>query len=403
MDRRGFLTRSLALGCSAAASPLLTPVSFAAAPGEARLVVIILRGAMDGLDVVAPHGDPDFAGLRGGVSLGGAGGHVDLDGFHALHPALSPLLPLWQAGDLGAVHAVSTPYRDKRSHFDGQDILEAGVVGLDDGAVREGWLNRMMQHMPDGRMQTAWAVGRDPQLILDGPVPVSRWAPEADLALSPQAALLARQVMKTDPAMAAALDEAFRVADADGDPLMLTPGEGDGMAAMAAGGGGPGPARRIADFVAEQLRGEARIAAFSLNGWDTHAAQARGLPRALSALSNTILGLREGLGPTWGQTAVLAMTEFGRTARMNGSDGTDHGTGGAMLFAGGALRGGRVLGEWPGLSEAALYDRRDLMPTRDLRAHAGWVIGGLFGLGRSEIEQAVFPGLDLGSDPGLLA
>lgn len=400
MDRRRFLSRSLALGCSLAASPLVTPVSFASAPGDGRLVVIILRGAMDGLGVVTPYGDANFAALREQVPLAGAG-YSDLDGFFALHPALSRLMPLWQAGDFGAVHAVSTPYRDKRSHFDGQDILEAGVADLNAPGAREGWLNRLLQVLPGASMQTAWAVGRDQLAILGGAAPVGRWAPESDLELSPQAVLLARRVMASDPAMAAALETAFAVSDSDGDALVVQ--RGDAGMGMAAGATGGGPARRIADFVGQQLRDEARIAAFSLNGWDTHARQAVALPRALTVLTNAILTLRKSLGArVWGQTAVLVMTEFGRTARFNGSNGTDHGTGGAMLFAGGAMRGGRVVSDWPGLAEADLYARRDLMPTRDLRAHAGWVMRGLFGLSRAEIESTVFPGLDMGDDPGLL-
>ncbi|NCT13630.1 MAG: DUF1501 domain-containing protein, partial [Rhodobacterales bacterium] len=150
------------------------------------------------------------------------------------------------------------------------------------------------------------------------------------------------------------------------------------------------------------LRGETRIASFSIGGWDTHGNQANFLGRALGRLSDTIITLREGLAQDWDRTAVICLTEFGRTARENGTRGTDHGTGGAVLLAGGALRGGRVLGDWPGLDESDLYAGRDLMPTRDVRAHAGWLMRGLFGFDRAVIEGAVFPGLDLGADPGLL-
>ncbi|EPX79818.1 hypothetical protein Salmuc_02580 [Salipiger mucosus DSM 16094] len=161
--------------------------------------------------------------------------------------------------------------------------------------------------------------------------------------------------------------------------------------------------KRVAEFAAERLGGASRIAAFSINGWDTHDNQDRSLGRALGRLSDTILTLRDGMGPqAWGKTAVVAMTEFGRTVRINGTSGTDHGTGGAMIMAGGAIRGGRVVSDWPGLAEADLYARRDLMPTRDLRAHAGWLIRGLFGLDTKVIERDIFPGLDLGPDPRLL-
>ena len=158
----------------------------------------------------------------------------------------------------------------------------------------------------------------------------------------------------------------------------------------------------LAAFTAARLNGETRIAAFSINGWDTHKEQGGGLSRTLGTLQNTILTLKAGLGANWGKTTVLAMTEFGRTARENGSRGTDHGTGGLMVLAGGAVRGGRVLGRWPGLTEAALYDRRDLMPTSDVRSHAAWVMRGLFGIDAGLLSGSIFPGLDIGADTGLL-
>ncbi|KUF10204.1 DUF1501 domain-containing protein [Pseudoponticoccus marisrubri] len=403
MDRRAFLTRSAALGCSLAASPLVTPMSFAAAPGEGRLVVILLRGGMDGLATVMPHGDPGFAALRPAPDFET---DLDLGGGYALAGALGGLAPLWQAGQLGVVHAVSTPYRDKRSHFDGQDLLEAGGGDPRRGLPRDGWLNRLVQSLPGATAQTAYAVGHDPLAILGGAAEVQRWAPESDLALSPQAIRLAGRVMQDDPAMAAALQAALRLADGDGDAVAVPGGEAAMMDAMmqdmtAARGGGHHA--RLAGFAADRLREEARIASFSLNGWDTHANQARGLNRALGVLAETITALRDGLGgPVWRHTAVVAVTEFGRTVRLNGSGGTDHGTGGAMLLAGGAIRGGRVVTDWPGLAEADLYDRRDLRPTRDLRAHLGWLIRGLYGIDRATIERVVFPGLEMGRDPGLL-
>ena len=160
---------------------------------------------------------------------------------------------------------------------------------------------------------------------------------------------------------------------------------------------------RIARFAAQQLRNDARIAAFSLNGWDTHFRQPANLGRALTRLSETLLALQTGLtAPIWQKTAVLVMTEFGRTVRINGTSGTDHGTGGAMIYAGGALRGGRVLGDWPGLSEADQYQRRDLMPTGDVRAIAAWAMRGLTGLDQTALETTVFPGLSMGKNPHLL-
>jgi uncharacterized protein (DUF1501 family) len=166
--------------------------------------------------------------------------------------------------------------------------------------------------------------------------------------------------------------------------------------------GGQNSIRRLAAFAAERLVDDTRIAAFSLGGWDTHRRQDNALPRALGQLADAILTLQTGLGPVWAKTAVIAMTEFGRTVRENGTQGTDHGTGGAMVLAGGAVRGGRVLGRWPGLDEADLYDRRDLLPTGDVRDYAAWALRSAFGIERAVLEGQVFPGLSLGADPGLL-
>ncbi len=380
--RRAFLTRSLALGCSAAASPLVTPVTFASAPGDGRLVVIILRGAMDGLDVLRPVGDRNLARYRPSLT---AEGSLGIDDFFGLHPALDGLLPLWRAGDLSFAHAVSTRYRDKRSHFDGQDILEAGVAGNDIG--EDGWLNRALSLMPDARAETAYAVGRENLRLLMGPAPSTTWSPDSDLDLSPQAQLLLRAIYAQDPIFSAAAEKAIALSD-------LTE---DSMSPRRAT-----RAKPLAEFTAARLREDTRIAAFSLNGWDTHANQARTLPNALGELSTAILTLKAGLGPVWDRTAVLCLTEFGRTVRENGSRGTDHGTGGAAIFAGGALKGQRVHGMWPGLRGSDLYQDRDLMPTDDVRRYAAWALHALMPLGKGDLESTVFPGLDMGTDPRLI-
>ncbi len=385
VSRRDFLARAGVIGCSLAASPLFTPVSFAQTPWDTRLVVIILRGGMDGLDVVQPYGDPGFAALRGSLSGGPQAGALDLDGYFALHPALASLMPLWQAGQLSFVHAVSTPYRDKRSHFDGQDLLEAGTESL--AGVRDGWLNRMLQVIPGVTAQTAYSVGRNDMRLMRGDAEVANWAPDADLGLSPQAVRLMDLVTESDPAIHAALAEAQLLSDAAGDM------------------GGPrgGNHIEIARFAADRLSQDARIAAFSLNGWDTHFHQERAILPGLKRLAETLTTLRGKMrGDTWRKTAVIAMTEFGRTARQNGTGGTDHGTGGLMVLAGGAIRGGRVFGQWPGLGDGDLYQGRDLMPTADVRAQAAWIMRGLTGIDTTTFEQSIFPGLDMGSDPGLL-
>ena len=401
--RRKLLTRSLAIGCSAAASPLMTPVSFAAAPWDNRLVVIILRGAMDGLDVVQPYGDANYASARPTLKGGEAGGGQDLNGFFALHPGLEALMPMWRAGELGFVHAVSTPYRDKRSHFDGQDLLEAGTPALGAATGRDGWLNRMLQTVPGLRPDLAYAIGHENMLLLDGAAPVANWSPDVELDLSPQGRRLAELVLHDDPAFSDAFAEAALLLGGDKDAgLNATPadmGMMDGMAGLNPKGGG---IRQVAAFTGEKLRGDSRIAAFSIGGWDTHRGQGAALPRALAQLSDALLVLQATLGDVWAKTAVLAVTEFGRTVRENGTKGTDHGTGGAMVLAGGALRGGQVYGDWPGLAQGDLYKGRDLLPTRDVRAYAGWVMRGLFGLDKALLEEAIFPGMELGPRPNLI-
>ena len=397
ISRRAFLLRSGAIGCSLAASPLVTPVSFAAMPGENRLVVVILRGGMDGLDVVQPYGDSLLGQLRPTLKVGPDSGALDLDGYFALHPSFEALLPLWNAGEFGFVHAVSTPYRDKRSHFDGQDLLEAGTTSLGEGA-RDGWLNRLLQVNPNFDAHTAFAIGRGDLKLLDGPAQVSNWFPQTQLGLSSQAERLLELITESDPVIHAALAEAQGLAE-DTSQQSATLQDIRKAAAQQKGGAHIS----IAEFAAEQLSKQARIAAFSLDGWDTHRGQARELPRALTRLKDTILTLKSKTrDAVWQKTTIVALTEFGRTVRENGTAGTDHGTGGLMILAGGAVRGGRVHGDWPGLAERDLYDGRDLLPTRDVRANLAWLMRGLYGLDRSVLEDTVFPGLELGRDPGLL-
>lgn len=401
MDRRLFLNGLTGTACSLAAHPLMTTVTLAASEGNAplgdhRLVVVILRGAMDGLDLVRPSGDPLFATYRPTLSTTQG---PDLTGYFSLNPTLEGLMPLWRAGQLGFVQATSTPYRDQRSHFDGQDILEAGTgLDLPDGAVRDGWLNRMLQSVPGLHAQTAFAIGADAAPVLHGPAPVSNWQPDLRLDLSAQSRLLLDHIYHDDALFrdaateAVSLTESMDLARMDGTPTAPT-SDNRRLA----------DTDRLADFAADRLREDTRIAAFSLSGWDTHRNQSGGITPPLRRLERVVLRLQDRLGPQiWGKTLLLAMTEFGRTVAENGTKGTDHGTGGAMLMAGGALNGGRIMGRWPGLDEAALYQRRDLMPTSDVRAWAAWALRGMYGFDRNLLESSIFPGLTLGDDPGLL-
>lgn len=406
MNRRAFLAKSTLLGCSAAASPLLTPMSFASAPWDNRLVVIILRGALDGLDAVRPWGDRSFSGLRPHLAADRPESLM-LNDYFGLHPSLAPLMPLWSAGELGFVQATSTPYRNKRSHFDGQDLLEAGTAKLGPAGERDGWLNRMLDGIPDVSTETAYAIGQEEMLLVKGTAPVANWSPDVDLSLSSQGLRLLQLTMQDDPRLAAIMNEAILLAGKDGDAVVSDLSMDDMMAATNADmkkvSGASNSYLKIAEFAGQRLREETRVASFSLGGWDTHNAQDRALRGPMTRLAKTLLTLKNTTGPdVWGKTTVLAMTEFGRTVRENGTRGTDHGTGGAMILSGGALRGGQVLGRWPGLSEADLFDRRDLMPTSDVRAWAAWAMRSSFGLSRAHLERTVFPGLDMGNDPDLL-
>ena len=383
LSRRAFL-----IGCSIAASPLLTPVTFAAATGENRLVVIVLRGAMDGLDVVRPLGDAAYGGLRPTLAADAAAA-LDLDGFFALHPAAAPLMPLWQAGELGFAHAVATPYRQGRSHFVGQDALENGA-GAADGtmtASHDGWLNRALTQIKGATAETGVTIGQQRLLILDGAQDVDHWYPVSESPLSAQGLDLLTAVNTADPLFAEPFAQAQALAH-------MTDGESVPRNGIAY--------KQLGTYVAERLLGPSRIASFSLGGWDTHHAQAKTMGDQLAALSDVTLAMKDRLGASWGRTLVLAMTEFGRTARENGTGGTDHGTGGMAVLAGGALHGKRVFGNWPGLADGSLLSDRDLMPTGDVRAYAAWALRGLFGVEAQALQSVVFPGLDLGPDPGIL-
>ncbi len=387
MTRLLLSRRSFLIGCGMA-SPLMAPVTFAATPGENRLVVILLRGAMDGLDVVRPVGDPAYAALRPKL-LAEAPDSLPLDGFFTLHPALGPLHPLWSQGEFAFAHAVALPYRQGRSHFVAQDALENGSGDVQ-GALsvaRDGWLNRAIGLIPGATAETGVSVGQERMMILDGSAPTAHWYPADDSQLSAQARLLLSELHRADPLTGPVFAEAMELATLTEDERI--PREAQALAVL----GG---------YVAERLRGSARIAALSIGGWDTHQRQAKTLDERLGALSSVITGLKDGLGRDWGTTLVLALTEFGRTARENGSAGTDHGTGGVMLAFGGALRGGRAFGQWPGLGPSDLLEDRDLLPTEDLRRYPAHALRSLFGLDAAGLEGVVFPGLDAGSDPGLV-
>lgn len=375
INRRAFLAGA----CCLAASPLATPVSFAALPGENRLVTIVLRGAMDGLALVQPYGDPALRVLRPKLALGAEDGLIDLDGFFGLHPVAKDLLPLWKAGELGFVHAISTPYRDARSHFDGQDMLESGGAGVK--AERTGWLNRAIAGIPRPADRRAIDVTTTAELILSGKNQVDVWSTRADLAFTEDEQAFFVRLYRNDPAFAMALREATET-DMFSDRIRAE--EEKRSAGI----------RAVAELAAGMLSADHRIANFSINGWDTHVNQTKLFSKPVKDLVTAISTLKEKLSPAvWRKTAILAVTEFGRTARENGSEGTDHGTGGVAILAGGAVAGGKIYRDWPSLAENDLLEGRDLRPTTDLRQLAASMLHQQFGLSAHDLETSVFPGL----------
>lgn len=367
--------QALKLGLAAYGS-LAAPITLASAPTNNRLIIIILRGAMDGLDLVRPVGDPNYKKLRPTLSLNKG---AALNDFFDLHPSASNLLPLWEEQSLGFVHAVATPYRNKRSHFEGQDFLECGLSHAPKShELQSGWLNRLLSTIPSTGTRTGFAVARENEIILNGKAPITRWYPKTNVYLSTQGERLMESMYQDDLLLHSASSQAFN--------LLEETRNKQGQVKL------PGYLH-IADYVGQQLLGETRIASFSINGWDTHKNQRGALTQPLKELSESLVHLRKILGPTWNNTAIAAITEFGRTARENGSFGTDHGTGGLMLLAGGAVRGGKVYGQWPGLNDADLYQQRDLTPTNDVRSYLSSMTRSLFGVGSNHMDF-VFPQLD---------
>lgn len=360
MKRRGFLQAgALAVG----GALLTTRLAFAGNGGDARLVVIIMRGAVDGLAAVPPYGDPDYARLRGNLAIAAPGatdGALKLDGLFGLHPQFAFLMESFTAGELAVFHAVATPYRE-RSHFDGQDVLESGV--LVPHASQTGWLNRALADSTQaGRGgERGVALGSNVPLMMRGPAAVASWAPTRLAELDGDTLQRIADLYAHDPLLGQRLSAA-QTADAMA---------GDDTQAMA----GPGANRydEVIRATAGFLANDAgpRVAVFDTTGWDTHANEggARGpLGNRFGALDAALRTLKTQLGPTWRYTAVLALTEFGRTAAVNGTGGSDHGTASAAFLLGGAVHGGRVVSDWPGLAAAHLYQQRDLAPTLDMRA-----------------------------------
>jgi uncharacterized protein (DUF1501 family) len=375
---------------------------------DPRFLTIILRGALDGLATVAPVGDPDWLALRGdnALTLGGKLPALKLDEFFVLNPAMPNLHRMFEAKEAIIVHASATPYRE-RSHFDGQDLLESGLPKP--GASESGWLNRALNGLTpaghvDPRGSRAFAVGPVTPLVVRGPAPVLSWSPQR---VQPASEDTVRRLLALyrdcDARLAGVLEDNSKLAAA-----VEQPGNGQkpgtpGPRPAQGPGSGPGPAQ-VRAYFAEAAGTSAtflahpdgpRVGALALDGWDTHfnegITQGR-LSQLLSALDEALAAIKSNMGPAWRETVVALATEFGRTARINGTEGTDHGTATVALLVGGALNGGRVIADWPGLKPANLYQDRDLKPTIDLRAVLKGVLRDHLRADEKALVQTVFPG-----------
>jgi uncharacterized protein (DUF1501 family) len=398
--------REALIGSGALFAWACTPRLARAEGRDPRVLVVVLRGALDGLGMVAPTGDPDWIGLRGDKALvrDGKTPALPLDSFFVLNPAMPNLHRLYQAKQAAIVHAVATSYRE-RSHFDGQDVLESGYATP--GFRDSGWLNRALTALePGGRVNPRgsrgrpFALGPVTPLVARGSAPMLTWVPQLPLPASEDTQMRVLDLYRhTDPKLAHALE---------GRQDVVAIARNSGMAPAPQQDGQPvqvGMAR-VRKYFADVANGAAaylaqpdgpRVGAVGVNGWDTHyneGAAGGQLADLLGALDSAIAAFEKGMGDAWGETVVALVTEFGRTARINGTEGTDHGTGTVAVLLGGAVQGGRVIADWPGVKAASLYENRDLKATTDLRAVLKGVLKDHLRLDERALAERVFPGSD---------
>ena len=365
IDRRAFLARSTLAG----AAFLVPRIAFAAAATERRFVFVIQRGAADGLETVVPVGDPAYADLRGAIALDPAK-TTTLDAMFGLHPSLVQAGQMYHEGSALFLHATASAYRD-RSHFDGQNVLETG--GNAPYAVRDGWLNRLAALLPGGGDQ-AIAIAPAIPAALRGMASVSSYAPSALPEPSDDLLASVTRLYAEDPQL---------------HPLWSAALDARAIAGETPAGRNPAAIGKLtADFLTRP--DGPRLAMIETTGWDTHSQQNARLARQLGTLDAMLGALRTGMGPAWKDTVVLVATEFGRTAAVNGTGGTDHGTASAAMLLGGAVKGGRVLADWPGLRTAQLYEGRDLKPTVSIDDVIAQASAECFGLDPARTGKALF-------------
>ena len=396
MKRRQFI--GMLLGTSLLAGGPVSLIRAAVRPGKVpkRLIVVFLRGGVDGLSIVVPYGDPEYVRGRPNIALAHPsqeGGVTDLNGQFGIHPALGGLLPFWNDKTLAFVHACGSP-DSTRSHFDAQDFMETGIPGNKN--VHDGWMNRLIGVMPDPTTPIkAINAGATLPRIFQGPKPV------ANVALGPGSARhtyidrpgvleLFSALYAGDTALAKAYREGYsahRQIQLDLDKDLEAPDNGafepKGFA---------GQAHQLGRLI--DTDPEIRLAFLSVGGWDTHVNQGAStgqLANNLTSLGEGLVQLCKGLGHSYQNTVTIVLSEFGRTVHENGSHGTDHGHGNVMWLLGGPLKGGKILCKWPGLQPQNLFEARDLAVTTDFRAVIAGVLQQHIGLEISAIQK-VFPG-----------
>ena len=369
LNRRSFVT---AAGVTVLASSMGAKLAFASAATDRRFVFIIQRGAADGLGTLAPVGDPGFVSQRGILAEDFVSASK-LDSMFALHPSLANVGSLYAEKQALFVHAVASPYRD-RSHFDGQNVLETG--GSSAYSLKDGWLNRMLSLLPPADAK-AIAIAATIPMALRGKIEVASYAPSALPDASDDLLSRVSTMYANDPQLHAAWEQSLSTRTLTSD---MAADNGRNAAATGA-------------LAAKLLAADAgaRIAMIETGGWDTHAQQRGRLAAQLRGLDGLIGALKTGLGPLWANTMVVVATEFGRTVKVNGTGGTDHGTGSMAMLLGGSVNGGRVIADWPGLGDAALYEGRDLKPTVDLDTVIASAAAGHFGIEGMRAMKTLFP------------
>jgi uncharacterized protein (DUF1501 family) len=407
LSRRRFLEASLFAGAS---SVIASRLAFASADTDSRFVFVLLRGALDGLSAVPPTGDAAYAGLRGQIALTKSGPEaaLPLDSTFGLHPSLKFFHTSYAAKELAVLHAVASPYRE-RSHFDGQNVLESG--GMRPHDTQSGWINRAIGALPAGASREGVALGANVPLAMRGPAEVASWSPTRIATLDEETLGRLTDLYARDPLLSKRLAEALEsdaIANAAQQAVNADPDVDEAMNTAAPAGG------TVVERDAKQRRNSGaryletaraaagflkrddgpRVAMFDTTGWDTHANEggAQGqLALRLRGLDAALSAFRESMGNAWSKTVVLVATEFGRTAAINGTRGTDHGTGAAAFLLGGAVAGGRVIADWPGLSRSDLLENRDLRPTLDLRAVMKGVLRDHLAVSERALDNSVFP------------